>query len=268
MRSMAEETAVFVPHTSRDIYRYIPDSAVRYNSRMIKQRLIEKGPDPRLVEAIESVLKEKGWSPRKWSMEATGKPDTVRQILNGRIKSPGYETLRALEAVAGRSLFAAEIPEPGAPARPPIAPLQVPDLSSGLGPADLQIVGAGAAGPDGRFDFNGSLAGFTKRPPKLAGVKDAYAIYVNGDSMRPWRHNGSIVMVNPHQPVNIEDFVVVQLHPESDGAPIPAYIKQLMRRTEREVRLYQFNPAGEIAIQRSKIGAIHRIVDWEEALGI
>jgi phage repressor protein C with HTH and peptisase S24 domain len=135
-------------------------------------------------------------------------------------------------------------------------------------PRDLPILGGGACGEDGLFEFNGQELDRARRPPRLAGVKDAYALFVQGHSMAPWREHGDLVYVHPHLPVKIGDYVVVQLKQERDGGHFPAYIKRLVRRSERECRLLQYDPRKEITIPTSKIALIHRILDWSELMGL
>jgi phage repressor protein C with HTH and peptisase S24 domain len=160
------------------------------------------------------------------------------------------------------------IPGEGAPEpSPPPAP-RIIDMPPSTMPRDLPVLGGALCGEDGLFEFNGQALDNVRRPPRLMGVKDAYALYVYGDCMSPWREQGDLVMVHPHQPVKIGDYVVVQLKQEADGAAMPAYIKKLVRRTAKDVRLQQYNPAKEISISTARIWAIHRIIDWSELMSI
>ena len=136
-------------------------------------------------------------------------------------------------------------------------------------PRDVPLRGSAACGEDGAFEFNGGdPIDYIRRPPRLEAVKDAYALYVRGSSMERWRRDGDIVYVHPHQPVKIGDYVVIQIKPVRSGDPISAYIKQLVKRNENEVRLLQFNPEKELTFKSSRIVTIHRIVDWSELLGL
>jgi phage repressor protein C with HTH and peptisase S24 domain len=146
------------------------------------------------------------------------------------------------------------------PARPAELPAQVEMVR------DVPVLGIASCGPDGIFAFESGTIDFVRRPPRLRGIADAYALYVQGSSMSPWREEGQLVYVHPKQPVRNGDYVVVQIrgreHPEE------AYIKRLSRRTPNELRLEQFNPAKEISIPHKRVAAIHRIIDWSELLGI
>lgn len=149
----------------------------------------------------------------------------------------------------------------------PPSPASTTDLNIRSMPLDLPVRGNAGCGEDGLFELNGEILDHVRRPPRLMNVKDAYALWIGGESMAPWREHGGLVVVHPHQPVRINDYVVVQLKAK-DGDPIPAYIKRLVRRTAAQLVLLQFNPRKEVVIPTSKVRAIHRILDWDEAMGI
>jgi phage repressor protein C with HTH and peptisase S24 domain len=133
-------------------------------------------------------------------------------------------------------------------------------------PRDVPVEGIAACGEDGAFVFESTTIDYVRRPPRIKGLPDVYAIYVQGSSMSPWRESGDPVYVNPRQPVQIMDFVLVQTG--SGGKPTAAYVKRLIRRTASEIRLKQYEPAEEIVIPTRKIISIHRIMDWPELLGL
>lgn len=135
-------------------------------------------------------------------------------------------------------------------------------------PRDLPIYGSAACGENGVFKFNGQTLDHVRRPPRLMTVRDAYALYVDGDSLAPWREHGDLVYVHPHLPVKVMDYVVIQLRPTEPGEAGAAYIKRLLRRTQKELHLLQYNPKREITLQMKDVGAIHKILDWSELMGI
>lgn len=141
-------------------------------------------------------------------------------------------------------------------------------INIGHMPRDVPVYGSASCGEDGLFELNGQTLDYVRRPPRLSGIKDAYALYVDGDSMAPWREHGDVVYVHPHQPPKINDYVVVQLKPTEPGEAPVAYIKRLLRQTATELRLLQFNPRKEISIKTSRVGTIHKIVDWSELMGV
>jgi phage repressor protein C with HTH and peptisase S24 domain len=135
---------------------------------------------------------------------------------------------------------------------------------------DIPVYGSASCGEDGLFEFNGEVADFVRRPPRLIAAKDAYALYVANESMVPWREPGQLVYVHPAIAARVGDYVVVQLHPKREGqSAIPeAYIKRLLRLNSESVVLLQYNPRKEITIRRKQIKSLHRIVDWSELMGI
>lgn len=141
------------------------------------------------------------------------------------------------------------------------------DLNIQAMPRDFPVRGGALCGEDGLFEMNGQTLDYVRRPPRLMGVKDAYAVYSMGECMVPWREHGSLVYVHPHQPVKIGDYVVVQMLQEGEGGPIPAYLKRLVRRTATNLVLHQYNPAKDITLPTKKVGAIHRVMDWDELMG-
>jgi phage repressor protein C with HTH and peptisase S24 domain len=134
---------------------------------------------------------------------------------------------------------------------------------------DIPVYGSASCGEDGLFEFNGEVADFVRRPPRLSAAKDAYALYVANESMVPWREPGQIVYVHPAIAPKVGDYVVVQLHPKQGQGSIPeAYIKRLIRVNSESVVLLQYNPRKEISLRRRAIKSLHRVVDWSELMGI
>lgn len=102
------------------------------------------------------------------------------------------------------------------------------------------------------------------RPPSLAGVPKAYAVYAKGDSMEERYYAGELVYINPARPVEPGNFVLVQLKPAHDGEPPGAVLKRLVRRSATKVVLEQFNPPKKIEIKTSDIVSMHRVVGTGE----
>ncbi len=62
---------------------------------------MQRGMGSVLIERLNSLLKASGMSARSVSMKATGKPDTIRDILRDQTKSPRAITVGRLAAVLG-----------------------------------------------------------------------------------------------------------------------------------------------------------------------
>lgn len=119
---------------------------------------------------------------------------------------------------------------------------------------DLPILGHAKGGEGGFFFANGEIAGFTMRPTILVGVDGAYAVEMWDSSMAPAIKHGLLCWVHPRKAIHPDDDVVVQLKTGE------AYIKNLVRRTGKELILQQYNPPQQIKIPASEVKDVHLIV--------
>lgn len=131
-------------------------------------------------------------------------------------------------------------------------------------PRDLPVMGIGECGTDGWSLWNGEVIQMAPRPPSLAGVPKAYAVYAKGDSMEPRYHPGELVFINPAKPIEPGNYVLVQVKPRHEGDAPGALLKRLVRRSATKVTLEQFNPAQKVEIKTSDIVSIHRVVGTGE----
>ncbi len=140
-------------------------------------------------------------------------------------------------------------------------PVEVPQ------PAELQrnlpVYGAAIGGADGAFELNGQHHEFAARPPQLAGVRNAYGVYVNGDSMHPMFQAGWLLHVNPNRPLTAGCGVVVQVRADGDEPPL-CYVKEFARRSANLLVVRQYNPAAEIEWPLARVIAAHRVVGIAE----
>jgi phage repressor protein C with HTH and peptisase S24 domain/DNA-binding XRE family transcriptional regulator len=150
-----------------------------------------------------------------------------------------------------------EVPGSLPPAPPPISNAQM-GAPVALD-ATIKLYGQASAGRDGEFPLNGQTAATIPAPPGLRGIHDAYAVYVVGDSMEPRYFSGEIVYVNPLQPARRGNFVVAQIATGEGESPL-AYVKRLVAREARTLRLEQFNPKKTLEFPASKVVSVHRIV--------
>lgn len=96
-------------------------------------------------------------------------------------------------------------------------------------------------------------------PSFVAHVRDAYAIYVVGDSMVPMYRPGQILYVNPHKPLLSGRGVVVT---KTNKAVL---IKELVRVGARGLVLREYCPAlREFSIPQDEIAEAHCVVGAEE----
>jgi phage repressor protein C with HTH and peptisase S24 domain len=142
--------------------------------------------------------------------------------------------------------------------REPVAP-RPSTAGGGHGQRDLPVIGAVKGGSEGFYFNEGEAKEFVERPANLKGAFNAFALYVDGDSMEPRYFAGELLYVNPNRPITKNCFVAVEL---ADGQGL---IKQFLRRNDEEVVLHQFNPARDIALKADDVKRIYRITGAGEA---
>ena len=124
---------------------------------------------------------------------------------------------------------------------------------------DLPVMGAVKGGSEGFYFNEGEPKEFVARPAGLAGAANAFALYVDGDSMEPRYFAGEILYVNPNRPITRHCFVAVEMQ---DGQGL---IKQFVRRSDEHLVLRQFNPSKDIRIVAREVKRIYRITGSGEA---
>lgn len=125
---------------------------------------------------------------------------------------------------------------------------------------DLPVYGSAVGGVDGSFEMNGQVVEYVERSPSLGGARNAYGIYVQGESMSPRFEAGWLVLVNPSRPVRKGDNVVVQLKGIDEHGPPLAYLKVFESRTPSTLIVRQFNPARMLEWPLSDVISVHRVV--------
>lgn len=96
-------------------------------------------------------------------------------------------------------------------------------------------------------------------PGFVAHVRDAYAIYVIGDSMVPMYRPGQLLYINPHKPPTPGRGIVVT---KTSSAVM---IKELVRQTSFGLVVREYQPkAREFTIAQSEIRHAHAVVGAEE----
>ena len=124
----------------------------------------------------------------------------------------------------------------------------------------IPVMGIAEGGSNGSSLWNGEVVDRVERPPSLAGAPNGYATYVTGTSMEPRYHPGELIYVHPGKPVTAGSYVLVQLAPKEEGAPPPALIKRLVKRTTSKIVLEQFNPPKAFDFAMKDVLTVHKIV--------
>lgn len=134
------------------------------------------------------------------------------------------------------------------------------------GPNDVELLGIGVGGDDGDFSFNGEVAGYVRRPAGIAHVRKVFALHVLSDSMVPRYDPGDVIYCGGRDPVP-GDHVVIEMFPEEGSRAGKAFVKKLVRRTNAEITVEQYNPKMEITFDRYAVKQLWRIIPQRELLG-
>lgn len=164
--------------------------------------------------------------------------------------SQGVDPRQVLE-LAGFAPAGAPKPQPHG--RPRFG--DVPVVSLGR---DLPVMGAVKGGSEGFYFNEGEPKEFVSRPSGLDGVANAFALYVDGESMEPRYFAGEILYVNPNRPISKNCFVAIELQ---DGQGL---IKQFVKRSDDTVVLRQFNPAKDLRLATRDVKRMYRITGASE----
>jgi phage repressor protein C with HTH and peptisase S24 domain len=121
----------------------------------------------------------------------------------------------------------------------------------------LPLYGAAQGGVGADISDVSEPLEFISPPPWINENREAYAVYVVGESMEPRYYSGEIVFAQPGSPARPHDFVVAQLRDESGG--LFAIIKQLISVDTNTVVFRQFNPDATLSYEKSQVRRIHVI---------
>ena len=224
-------------------------------------------------DRVSRLLKKTGWTATQLARAAGIAPSTLNRFLAGGVKHTlSFKTLRKLdEAAAGHEK---DEPAPRRPTQledlaPQLHPEEATELPSRTSmPNDVPVVGTAVGGNNGDFRFNGTEVDYVRRPPGLQRIKNAFAIYVYGDSMSPRFDHGELLYIHPGRPVSPGDYVLVELH-GAEGEPGDCYVKRLVRRTADKLVLQQFNPPDDsIEVPLARVKAVMKILSPTELLGV
>lgn len=125
---------------------------------------------------------------------------------------------------------------------------------------DLPVKGMAECGPDGWSWLNGETIELTERPPNLAGALQAFAVYIQGDSMHPAIPQGAMAYIHPGRPIGIGDYVLVELKAAPGESTPKAILKLLVKRSPSKIILEQLNPPRMVEVKTGEIEHIYKVV--------
>jgi phage repressor protein C with HTH and peptisase S24 domain len=190
-------------------------------------------------------------------------PSAVSRMLRGERQMKLLEAVQTAQFLGAtqeevlRHAGDADAPpaEPGRRGRPPRVG---PPLIAAARQDTMPIRSAGRGGGDQQMFLEDGPIGYTPRPANLAGVRDAYAIYMVGDSMEPRYIQGWLLHVNPFKPpIRGRDVVVYK----KDHAVL---IKQFVGSNDDTLVLRQLNPEETLRIPRGDVVECHLIVGVDQ----
>lgn len=225
----------------------------------IGDRLRDRARELNLADA--EVARRADLSPRRYGHYVSGdrKPDydTLMKICEVLKCTPNY-----LLGVAVAPTQLEDLP-------PQVHPETAAELPArATMPRDVPVMGTAVGGDNGDFRFNGEAVDYVRRPPGLDKIREAFAIYLRGDSMSPRFDHGDLLYIHPGQPVRPGDYVLVELHGQ-DSEPGACYVKRLVKQTAHKLVLAQFNPPiDNIEVPADRVKSALKILTPTELLGV
>ena len=138
---------------------------------------------------------------------------------------------------------------------PPVTKMKNDNFTAGLKNLPGRVTTLGAKGGM----VIGEATQWLTRPLRLDGVADAYALRFSGDHMQPAYHDGDLVYVHPHLPLQVNRGVLILMR---DGE---ALVGLFTRWTRDAIEIDELHPERRtIAISRENIESTHRIIGFIE----
>lgn len=228
--------------------------------------------DPVDVAARATELAtQKNLTIREASIDATGKPDLIRDMRRGRM--PAGDRIQALADTLSTTVdfLLGKTPSSVRPGEDPPAgldklPMDVPVYGTALG-ADLQVDEDGTM-----LSVEVTIIELTDvidrvlRHPGIAGDMDAYSLTVVGQSMSPRYDDGDPIYITTKRQASLGDYVVIQIRDGSEEV-ISALVKKLIGRRSDAYQLEQFNPPMRFWIPLARVARMHPVLTPRELAG-
>jgi phage repressor protein C with HTH and peptisase S24 domain len=222
---------------------------------------------PTVGERIRAVRLERGISQAMLGYLVGVRQQSIDQLERGRAQGTRYmvaiaKALRVnptwLADGTGLRETAADgfaEGEPRLPDNPPIADVLPQARPAAYGARNLPIYGAGQGGAEGFINADTSAAvDWTYTPPELSGVKGAFGLYVDGDSMTDMGlPEGTLVHVHPHRRPKPGQFCVAV---KTGGG---TFVKKYVATRAGRLVLAQSNPKREFEIALGDLRALYLI---------
>lgn len=140
-----------------------------------------------------------------------------------------------------------------------------PEINSTI-PVLGMAAGAIINGAQG-FVLSAAPVAFVPRPSGMKYMIDAYAIFVEGNSMDPAHPHGEIRFVNPRRTPTNGDSVIIQTQAHK-SAPLQSFIAIYEGDKGSQLMFRKLKPASEISISKEIIRSVHKVLTLNEVIGI
>lgn len=224
-----------------------------------------------ILSRIQQRLEHLGLSRAKACKMANIGVDIIRD-LDRRGTIPKLPSMLKLASVLGVSVEwlygnTNEI-EPAHPMEPPAA-IQFSAPLPAATPSRIPIIGTAYGSMQEANGISGHPIGWVEAPPSLRSTPNAYAIYVDGDSMSPQHNPGELRFVDPNRPCRPGDSVIIKTQP-NPSEPIHLTIKRLVSRNGDEVVTDQINPKrpATVTFRRNAVVSVDRVLTINEMFGV
>lgn len=212
-------------------------------------------------EIIAKTAEEKGLSLSELSKQLGRNQTYIQQfITKGSPKELHERDRAAISTILGIPENSLRVDSPEITIPEPRTKGFTPTIVDGkglVGVRDFPIYAA-AMGGDGHSIITFDAIDWVKRPAILENVKDAYGVYIVGDSMDPAFEPGDMALIHPHLPPARDTDVVLFHVPPVDEAE--CIIKRLVGFNDADWKLKQYNPSKIFTEDRASWPYCHRVV--------
>ena len=125
-------------------------------------------------------------------------------------------------------------------------------------PRDLPILGTVSHGAGGLQRMCGGAVDYARRPARLLGRDDVFAVWVDDPTMMPAFRAGALVLAERLRPPSIGDDVLLEIEPAKGDQP-PAQIRRLISISAKTVLVEQFNPPRQLEYPRDRV-TLYRVM--------
>jgi phage repressor protein C with HTH and peptisase S24 domain len=198
-------------------------------------------------EKIKAERERRGWSQADLAHRVGISQVAVKKIEGGETKQSKYLPRVCLEL----GLDLAEVDPTLSRKSDPLDKGDILDRRS-----DFAIYAAAEGGP-GEIIVSSDPVDWHPRPQPLANVKDAYGLYVVGNSMAPEYRPGDIALVNPNLPVVGDEVYIFYAEREGEAR---ATIKHLRRALADKWFVSQHNKPKDFELSRKEWQWAHRVI--------